>query len=188
MWFVVTPSNGEKNGKDVGIKLYIVLSNARNKKRLNMKNDQLPELDWISLRQWEYYTIQIDWLLSNKIYEDDKQGLIKIYNEYTHNNKVVPIQLQEYITSLSEDTHIEKYFGSIGDPLNEYKKVLLVASVLRRQSLGISKVNAINMSAKYFDISPKIYFEIFNVYLSKAERFLMVEPDIRGLDKLLGVN
>ena len=98
------------------------------------------------------------------------------------------IQLQEYITSLSEDTHIEKYFGSIGDPLDEYKKVLLVASVLRRQSLGISKVNAINMSAKYFDISPKIYFEIFNVYLSKAERFLMVEPDIRGLDKLLGVN
>ena len=63
-----------------------------------MKNDQLPELDWISLRQWEYYTIQIDWLLSNKIYEDDKQDLVKIYNEYTHNNKVIPIQLQEYIT------------------------------------------------------------------------------------------
>ena len=188
MWFVVAPSNGEKNGKDAGIRLYIVLSNAKNKKRLNMKNNKLPELDWISLRQWEYYTIQIDWLLSNKIYEDDKQDLIKIYNEYTHNNKVIPIQLQEYITSLPEDTHIEKYFGSIGDPLNEYKKVLLVASVLRRQSLGISKVNAINMSAKYFDISPKIYFEIFNMYLSKAERFLMVEPDIRGLDKLLGVN
>ena len=71
-----------------------------------MKNNKLPELDWISLRQWEYYTIQIDWLLSNKIYEDDKQDLIKIYNEYTYNNKVVPIQLQEYITSLSEDTHI----------------------------------------------------------------------------------
>jgi len=185
---VVAPSNGEKNGKDAGIRLYIVLSNAKNKKRFNMKNNKLPELDWISLRQWEYYTIQIDWLLSNKIYEHDKQDLIKIYNEYTHNNKVIPIQLQEYITSLSEDTHIEKYFGSIGDPLNEYKKVLLVASVLRRQSLGVSKVNAINMSAKYFDISPKIYFEIFNIYLSKAERFLMVEPDIRGLDKLLGVN
>ena len=71
-----------------------------------MKNNKLPELDWISLRQWEYYTIQIDWLLSNKIYEDDKQDLIKIYNEYTHNNKVIPIQLQEYITSLPEDTHI----------------------------------------------------------------------------------
>ena len=98
MWFVVAPSNGEKNGKDAGIRLYIVLSNAKNKKRLNMKNNKLPELDWISLRQWEYYTIQIDWLLSNKIHEVDKQDLIKIYNEYTHNNKVIPIQLQEYIT------------------------------------------------------------------------------------------
>ena len=70
-----------------------------------------------------------------------------------YQNNLANIQLQEYITSLPKDTHIEKYFESLGDPLNEYKKVLLVASVLRRQSLGISKVNAINISAKYFDIS-----------------------------------
>ena len=120
--------------------------------------------------------------------DEDKQALIKIYNEYNHNNKVIPIQLQEYITSLHKDIQLDKYSESSGDPLNEYKKVLLVASILRRQSLGISKINAINMSAKYFNISPKIYFDIFDIYLSKAERFLMVEPDIRGLDKLLGVN
>jgi hypothetical protein len=153
-----------------------------------MINNYLPDLDWINLRQWEYYTIQIDWLLSNKIEEDDKQALIKIYNEYNHSNKVIPIQLQEYITSLHKDNELDNYSESSGDPLNEYKKVLLVASILRRQSLGISKINAINMSAKYFNISPKIYFDIFDIYLSRAERFLMVEPDIRGLDKLLGVN
>lgn len=153
-----------------------------------MINNYLPDLEWINLRQWEYYTIQIDWLLSNKIEEDDKQALIKIYNEYNHNNKVIPIQLQEYITSLHKDNELDNYSESSGDPLNEYKKVLLVASILRRQSLGISKINAINMSAKYFNISPKIYFDIFDIYLSRAERFLMVEPDIRGLDKLLGVN
>lgn len=153
-----------------------------------MINNYLPDLEWINLRQWEYYTIQIDWLLSNKIEEDDKQALIKIYNEYNHSNKVIPIQLQEYITSLHKDNELDNYSESSGDPLNEYKKVLLVASILRRQSLGISKINAINMSAKYFNISPKIYFDIFDIYLSRAERFLMVEPDIRGLDKLLGVN
>lgn len=153
-----------------------------------MINNYLPDLDWINLRQWEYYTIQIDWLLSNKIEEDDKKALIKIYNEYNHSNKVIPIQLQEYITSLHKDNELDNYSESSGDPLNEYKKVLLVASILRRQSLGISKINAINMSAKYFNISPKIYFDIFDIYLSRAERFLMVEPDIRGLDKLLGVN
>ena len=185
---MAAPLSGEKNGKDAGIRLFIALTNVKNKKRLNMINDYLPNLDWINLRQWEYYTIQIDWLLSNKIQEDDKQALIKIYNEYNYNNKVIPIQLQEYITSLHKDNQLDKYSQSSGDPLNEYKKVLLVASILRRQSLGISKINAINMSAKYFDISPKIYFDIFDMYLSKAERFLMVEPDIRGLDKLLGVN
>jgi hypothetical protein len=161
---------------------------CKKQKRLNMINNYLPDLDWINLRQWEYYTIQIDWLLSNKIDEEDKQALIKIYNEYNHSNKVIPIQLQEYITSLHKDNQLDKYSESSGDPLNEYKKVLLVASILRRQSLGISKINAINMSAKYFNISPKIYFDIFDIYLSRAERFLMVEPDIRGLDKLLGVN
>ena len=89
-----------------------------------MINDYLPNLDWINLRQWEYYTIQIDWLLSNKIQEDDKQALIKIYNEYNYNNKVIPIQLQEYITSLHKDNQLDKYSDSSGDPLNELKKVL----------------------------------------------------------------
>ena len=86
-----------------------------------MINNYLPDLDWINLRQWEYYTIQIDWLLSNKIEEDDKQALIKIYNEYNHSNKVIPIQLQEYITSLHKDNELDNYSESSGDPLNEYK-------------------------------------------------------------------
>jgi hypothetical protein len=63
----------------------------------------------------------------------------------------------------------------------------LISSVLRRQAAGISKINAIDGAAKYFRLSPKIFFEAYDLYSEKAKNLLMVEPDLKGLDKLLGL-
>ena len=59
--------------------------------------DQFLEKDWVNDRQWEYYIIQIDLLLSSKILNDEHQQLVNIYKKYSQSKKVIPIQLQEYI-------------------------------------------------------------------------------------------
>ena len=148
--------------------------------------NQLLNDEWINERQWEYYSIQIHILLSNKINEPQKDELINIYDTFHSSKRIVPIQLQEYINLLSIDEKDDRCKQSI-DPLEEYKKVLLVAAILRRQETGISKINAIDLASKYFKTSPKIFFEIYSKYLDKAKHYLMVEADIRGLDKFLGL-
>ena len=152
-----------------------------------MPNHDLPEETWIEKRKWEYYSILIDTLLSNKIDKIENQELVNIYDEYQISNKEVPIQLQEYINSMMLDKNIQKIEGLPNEPYKDYKRVLLVTSVIRRQALGISKVNAIDAAAKYFKIPPKVFFDIYPVYLERAEEFIKVEPDLRGLDKLLGL-
>ena len=152
-----------------------------------MPNHDLPEETWIEKRKWEYYSILIDSLLSNKIDKNENQELVNIYDEYQISNKDVPIQLQEYINSMMLNKNIQKIKGLPGEPFKDYKRVLLVASVIRRQALGVSKVNAIDAAAKYFKIPPKVFFDIYPVYLERAEEFIKVEPDLRGLDKLLGL-
>ena len=152
-----------------------------------MPNHDLPEETWIEKRKWEYYSILIDSLLSNKIDKTENQELVNIYDEYQISNKEVPIQLQEYINSMMLDKNIQKIEGLPNEPYKDYKRVLLVTSVIRRQALGVSKVNAIDAAAKYFKIPPKVFFDIYPVYLERAEEFIKVEPDLRGLDKLLGL-
>ena len=152
-----------------------------------MTNHDLPEETWIEKRKWEYYSILIDTLLSNKIDKIENQELVNIYDEYQISNKEVPIQLQEYINSMMLDKNIQKIEGLPNEPYKDYKRVLLVTSVIRRQALGVSKVNAIDAAAKYFKIPPKVFFDIYPVYLERAEEFIKVEPDLRGLDKLLGL-
>ena len=152
-----------------------------------MPNHDLPEETWIEKRKWEYYSILIDTLLSNKIDKIENQELVNIYDEYQISNKEVPIQLQEYINSMMLDKNIQKIEGLPNEPYKDYKRVLLVTSVIRRQALGVSKVNAIAAAAKYFKIPPKVFFDIYPVYLERAEEFIKVEPDLRGLDKLLGL-
>ena len=123
----------------------------------------------------------------NKIDKIENQELVNIYGEYQISNKEVPIQLQEYINSMMLDKNIQKIEGLPNEPYKDYKRVLLVTSVIRRQALGVSKVNAIDAAAKYFKIPPKVFFDIYPVYLERAEEFIKVEPDLRGLDKLLGL-
>ena len=149
--------------------------------------DQFLEKDWVNDRQWEYYIIQIDLLLSSKILKDEHQKLFNIYKKYSQSKKVIPIQLQEYINVIKSDKDIDKHSYNPDEPLMDYKKVLLIASVIRRQAMGMNKINAINASSKYFQVTPKTFFDIYNQYLQKTEYFLMVEPDPKGLDKLLGI-
>ena len=152
-----------------------------------MQTHDMTEETWIEKRKWEYYSILIDTLLSNKIDKIENQELVNIYDEYQISNKEVPIQLQEYINSMMLDKNIQKIEGLPNEPYKDYKRVLLVTSVIRRQALGVSKVNAIDAAAKYFKIPPKVFFDIYPVYLERAEEFIKVEPDLRGLDKLLGL-
>ena len=149
--------------------------------------DQFLEKDWINDRQWEYYIIQIDLLLSSKILKDEHQKLFNIYKKYSQSKKVIPIQLQEYINVLSVDKNCSHHRKDSIDPFDEYKRVLLVASVLRRQEIGLSKINAIDLASKYFKVSPKIFFQIYSKYFDRAKNYIMVEPDTRGLDKILGL-
>ena len=148
--------------------------------------DSLPNKEWINDTQWEYYNIRIGVLLSNKIDVSQCQELINIYDRFIVSKKIVPIQLQEYMNLQSHNKNIGEHKGIHDEPLKDYKKVLLISSVLRRQSKGVSKINAINAAAKHFEIHPKVFFDIYTEYIEKVEQFLMVEPDIKNLDRLLG--
>ena len=150
-----------------------------------MPNHDLPEETWIEKRKWEYYSILIDTLLSNKIDKIENQELVNIYDEYQISNKEVPIQLQEYINSMMLNKNIQKIEGLPNEPYKDYKRVLLVTSVIRRQALGVSKVNAIDAAAKYFKIPPKVFFDIYPVYLERAEEFIKVETSIILFTSLL---
>ena len=149
--------------------------------------NKLKEKKWINERQWEYYSIQIHILLSNHIDIPQHHELIDIYNEYKHMEKDVPIQLQEYINLNIQDVKSLNHKITYGRPLKDYIKVIMISSVLRRQATGISKINAIDAAAKHFKLSPKVFFEIYDLYSEKAKNLLMVEPDLKGLDKLLGM-
>lgn len=149
--------------------------------------NSFPGEEWIKERQWEYYNIQIHKLLSNKINEPEHQELINLYNQYCVSDKIVPIQLQEYINMNSVGNDISKSNKFLGQPLNNYKKIILVASVIRRQTSGMNKINAIDSAARYFKITPEIFFNLYSKYLKRAEEFIEVEPDLKGLDKLLGL-
>jgi|TARA_Y100000992_G_C21253971_1_gene487479 hypothetical protein len=149
--------------------------------------NSFPGEKWIKERQWEYYNIQIHTLLSNKINEPEHQELINLYNQYCASDKIVPIQLQEYINMNSVGNDISKSNKFLGQPLNNYKKVILVASVIRRQTFGMNKINAIDSAAKYFKITPEIFFNLYSKYSKRAEEFIEVEPDLKSLDKLLGL-
>ena len=149
--------------------------------------NKLKEKKWINERQWEYYSIQIHILLSNHIDIPQHHELIDIYNEYKHMEKDVPIQLQEYINLNIQDVKSLNHKITYGRPLKDYIKVIMISSVLRRQATGISKINAIDAAAKYFKLSPKVFFEAYDLYSEKAKNLLMVEPDLKGLDKLLGM-
>ena len=149
--------------------------------------NKLEKEKWIKERQWEYYSIQIHALLSHHIGIPQHHELIDIYNEYKHMDKDVPIQLQEYISLNLQDVKSLNHKKTYGKPLKDYIKVILISSVLRRQAAGISKINAIDGAAKYFRLSPKIFFETYDLYSEKAKNLLMVEPDLKGLDKLLGL-
>ena len=48
-------------------------------------------------------------------------------------------------------------------------------------------INALKTAAKYFKITPEIFFNLYSKYLKRAEEFIEVEPDLKGLDKLLGL-
>ena len=149
--------------------------------------NKLEKEKWIKERQWEYYSIQIHALLSHHIGIPQHHELIDIYNEYKHMGKDVPIQLQEYISLNIQDVKSLNHKTTYGKPLKDYIKVILISSVLRRQAAGVSKINAIDAAAKYFRLSPKIFFEAYDLYSEKAKNLLMVEPDLKGLDKLLGL-
>lgn len=149
--------------------------------------NKLKEKKWINERQWEYYSIQIHILLSNHIDIPQHHELIDIYNEYKHMEKDVPIQLQEYINLNIQDVKSLNHKITYGRPLKDYIKVIMISSVLRRQATGISKINAIDAAAKHFKLSPKVFFEAYDLYSEKAKNLLMVEPDLKGLDKLLGI-
>jgi aminopeptidase C len=149
--------------------------------------NKLEKEKWIKERQWEYYSIQIHALLSHHIGIPQHHELIDIYNEYKYMKKDVPIQLQEYISLNLQDVKSLNHKKTYGKPLKDYIKVILISSVLRRQAAGISKINAIDGAAKYFRLSPKIFFEAYDLYSEKAKNLLMVEPDLKGLDKLLGL-
>ena len=51
----------------------------------------------------------------------------------------------------------------------------------------MNKINAIDSAAKYFKIAPEIFFNLYSKYLKRAEEFIEVEPDLKSLDKLLGL-
>ena len=50
-----------------------------------MPNRDLPEETWIEKRKWEYYSILIDSLLSNKIDKYSRKLLAKKYTDIINN-------------------------------------------------------------------------------------------------------
>ena len=74
------------------------------------------------------------------------------------------------------------------DAMNKGIKLSRGSIISILNSDDVYYINALKTAAKYFKITPEIFFNLYSKYLKRAEEFIEVEPDLPETYNNLGLN
>ena len=70
----------------------------------------MKNIAWLDNGLWEYYTQELDRILCGTVESDEHKELVSIYSHYLHEEKIIPIQLQEYINFYLKENSLRFLF------------------------------------------------------------------------------
>ena len=147
----------------------------------------MKNITWLDNGLWEYYTQELDRILCGTVQSDEHQELVTIYSHYLYEEKIIPIQLQEYINLYLKENTLDSSL-KIFDKKNEYSNLILVVCVRWKESRGENRTNAIGLISNLFDVDAESIFKIYDEYKEKADEYISIMPNMREISNFLDKN
>ena len=147
----------------------------------------MKNITWLDNGLWEYYTQELDRILCGTVQSDEHQELVTIYSHYLHEEKIIPIQLQEYINLYLKENTLDSSL-KIFDKKNEYSNLILVVCVRWKESRGENRTNAIGLISNLFNVDAESIFKIYDEYKEKADEYISIMPNMREISNFLDKN
>ena len=147
----------------------------------------MKNITWLDNGLWEYYTQELDRILCGTVQSGEHQELVTIYSHYLHEEKIIPIQLQEYINLYLKENTLDSSL-KVFDKKNEYSNLILVVCVRWKESRGENRTNAIGLISNLFDVDAESIFKIYDEYKEKADEYISIMPNMREISNFLDKN
>tara|TARA_B110000444_G_C18502583_1_gene438539 strand:- start:5 stop:454 length:450 start_codon:yes stop_codon:yes gene_type:complete len=147
----------------------------------------MKNITWLDNGLWEYYTQELDRILCGTVQSDEHQELVTIYSHYLYEEKIIPIQLQEYINLYLKENTLDSSL-KVFDKKNEYSNLILVVCVRWKESRGENRTNAIGLISNLFDVDAESIFKIYDEYKEKADEYISIMPNMREISNFLDKN
>ena len=144
-------------------------------------------MTWLDNGLWEYYTQELDRILCGTVQSDEHRELVSIYSHYLQEEKIIPIQLQEYINFYLKENILDPSSKGF-DKKNEYFNLILVVCVRWKESRGENRTNAIGIISSLFDVDAESIFKIYDECKEKADEYISVMPNMREISNFLDKN
>ena len=143
----------------------------------------MKNIAWLDNGLWEYYTQELDRILCGTVESDEHKELVSIYSHYLQEEKVIPIQLQEYINFYLKENSLDSSSRDFNKK-DEYFNLILVVCVRWKESRGDNRTNAIGLIANLFDVSAESIFKIYDECKENADQYISIMPNMREINNI----
>ncbi|MDG2106796.1 MAG: hypothetical protein P8J94_04325 [Gammaproteobacteria bacterium] len=144
----------------------------------------MKNIAWLDNGLWEYYTQELDRILCGTVESDEHKELVSIYSHYLQEEKIIPIQLQEYINFYLKENSLDSSSRDFNKQ-DEYFNLILVVCVRWKESRGDNRTNAIGLIANLFDVSAESIFKIYDECKENADQYISIMPNMREISNFL---
>ena len=144
----------------------------------------MKNIAWLDNGLWEYYTQELDRILCGTVESDEHKELVSIYSHYLQEEKIIPIQLQEYINFYLKENSLDSSSRDFNKK-DEYFNLILVVCVRWKESRGDNRTNAIGLIANLFDVSAESVFKIYDECKENADQYISIMPNMREISNFL---
>ena len=144
----------------------------------------MKNIAWLDNGLWEYYTQELDRILCGTVESDEHKELVSIYSHYLQEEKIIPIQLQEYINFYLKENSLDSSSRDFNKK-DEYFNLILVVCVRWKESRGDNRTNAIGLIANLFDVSAESIFKIYDKCKENADQYISIMPNMREISNFL---
>jgi hypothetical protein len=144
----------------------------------------MKNIAWLDNGLWEYYTQELDRILCGTVESDEHKELVSIYSHYLQEEKIIPIQLQEYINFYLKENSLDSSSRDFNKQ-DEYFNLILVVCVRWKESRGDNRTNAIGLIANLFDVSAESIFKIYDECKENADQYMSIMPNMREISNFL---
>ena len=144
----------------------------------------IKNITWLDNGLWEYYTQELDRILCGTVGPDEHEELVAMYSHYSHEKKVFPIQLQEYINAYLKENSLDLSSVTF-EKKDEYFNLILVVCVRWKESYGDNRTNAIGLIANLFNVNAEAIFKIYDECKEKADQYISIMPNMREISDFL---